>query len=84
MDGNGVSNRVLTVEELGELRACQHCGAQTFRQAPITALLDSEGVVYARYPKGFSAANRRYTVWMRGMKYTLCQNCRYSPPFERY
>lgn len=70
-----MSDKQLTVDELGELRACANCGKNTYvaRDVPAGRLL----------PNGYTVGNARHTVRVRGSLLTVCANCRYST-YERY
>ena len=74
----------LTREDLGTLLVCDHCGVETFSPQELTVRTQELGVSDVRLPKGFTQGNARCIVRMRGMKYTLCSNCRHNPPYERY
>ena len=61
----------LTTNDLGTLIACDNCGKQTYdrRALPEEASL---------LPKGFTRANARHFVYVRGSKKLVCETCRYD------
>jgi hypothetical protein len=61
----------LTVEDLGELIPCQHCGRPTYR-------LTRDDQCGRLLPEGFTAGDRRWVVRVRGVQMTVCENCRYN------
>lgn len=70
-----MSDKQLTVAELGALGTCHNCGCNTFTPKP-----ENDG---RRLPKGFTMGNAQRVVRVQGAILRVCQNCRYSV-YERY
>ena len=69
----------LTVEELGELKPCQNCGALTYAQFNLP-----ENSGYRLLPKGFTNQNRRMIIFYKGKFVLLCTKCRYESDYRRF
>jgi hypothetical protein len=65
---------LLTVEQLGDLKPCEHCHKPTYLRSALPA--SPTGIV--DLPDGFTRGNARHFVTVHGQHLTVCETCRYD------
>jgi hypothetical protein len=67
-------NELTSIDPLGWLAKCNHCGCPTYHGQT----LDEKYPTGVTLPDGINSSNRRKYVTVRGLRILICTKCRYD------